>query len=168
MPVPQTLTLAPWSDAEIAYAAKRWSRDGFTARQIAAELCRKFGTGRSEAVVLRLAARMRDRFPARGEGHKSLSRVGDRLGKSRAFVERPTPAAAAAYDAASLKLELTEVSDRHCHFPTHSNGAAHQFCGAVAQPGKPYCEHHAIRAYGDGLVIADLEASQGEKTACPA
>ncbi|MBI1620134.1 GcrA family cell cycle regulator [Aquamicrobium zhengzhouense] len=155
-------TPAPWSDDEIALAARLWGKDGRSATEIAAVLSRRFGTNRRDVHVLRLANRLRNLFPPRGEGHRSLSRVFDRLGKASDYVERPSKGEAAAYDAASRKLTLVQLGSCQCRFPVESSGTTHLFCGARTEPLRPYCQHHEIRASARGLMQGAIQASQEE------
>lgn len=145
------VNITPWSQAEIDYAARLWSRDGFTGKQIAEALNKRFGTGRTEAVVLRLAARLRNLFPPRGPGHSALARVFERLEARKDFDIRPTAGEAAAYDAASRRVTLLELEHGECRFPVGALDGSHLFCGAAAEPSRSYCRHHAIRASSRGL-----------------
>lgn len=159
--------IAPWSQAEIDLAAHLWSRKGYTGKQIAEALNRRFGTERSEVLVLRLATRFRDLFPPRGPGHSALARVFERLEARREFVEVQTKGEAAAYDAASRRVPLVDLSHDQCRFPVDTIDGTHLFCGNGREPLRSYCRHHQIRA-SRGVTAGDLSASNEEKTACHA
>src|SRR5690606_19622956 len=109
---------------------------------------------------LRLAARLRNLFPLRGPGHSALSRVFERLEARKDFDIRPSKGEAAAYDAASRKLTLLDLSARECRFPVATSGTTHLFCGAPTAPQQSYCPHHETRASSRGLMQAALQASQ--------
>lgn len=60
----------------------------------------------------------------------------------------------AAFDRTTRAVPLAELGRGECRFAVNDAavGEPHLFCGASAQPGLPYCRHHARRAYGDSAL----------------
>ncbi|PDT55056.1 MULTISPECIES: GcrA family cell cycle regulator [Sinorhizobium] len=125
---------------DVEASAKLWN-DGLSASQIA----KRFGVSRN--VIVGLAYRNRDRFPARQK--QSLAPV--RREPVRKQVPSPSPAPEVepvpptAYDAERLtqaKL-LHELSAGQCCWPIN-NGGPYLFC--AAETTGRYCSNHRARA----------------------
>jgi len=111
-----------WSEARVAMLKALWSK-GRTASQIADEL----GDVTRNAVigkVHRLGLRSRP-SPIRRE-------------QGRARTPAPKP----------VESRPKRVSERECHWPIgHPREQGFHFCGAPAEPDRPYCAAHCAVAY---------------------
>lgn len=66
----------------------------------------------------------------------------------------PSRAEAVAFDAASLRVSLTNLGARDCHWPVNDTpkggGAGFLYCGLPADEEHQYCLHHCLRYVADG------------------
>jgi GcrA cell cycle regulator len=136
-----------WTRERIALLKKLWT-DGETATAIAARL------RMSRSAVLGKVFRLRLRPAKKAEAARAASaRSGtailSRRHKRRSSIKhRAKPAAPVAMPSGKTLFELTNDS---CRWPHGQPGTkAFHFCGAPGadlEGGRPYCEHHARRAY---------------------
>ncbi|UCH74763.1 MAG: global cell cycle regulator GcrA-like protein [Rhodospirillales bacterium] len=111
-----------WSEERVELLKSLWSK-GRTASQIAEEL----GDITRNAVI--------------GKVHRlGLSSRPSPIRRERQH--RPAPVAA------PREARPKRVSDRECHWPIgHPREPGFHFCGAPAEPDRPYCAAHCVIAY---------------------
>lgn len=110
-----------WTEERVATLKKLWE-DGRSASQIAEML----GDVTRNAVI--------------GKAHRIglKGRPSPIRRQQVAQPKRPQPAA----------KKSTRVSDRQCHWPIgHPREPGFHFCGAPAEPERPYCAEHCAVAY---------------------
>lgn len=127
-------TIPPgWTNERVWMLRGMWA-DMIPASHIAATLCLT-----RSAVIGKL--RRLGLFDGRGRNHKRT--------RPKPKREWEQQVDAAAFDA-GIPLEqrktILEVTDETCRWPI-GEGAAMFFCGGQTVEGRPYCEHHCLRAY---------------------
>jgi GcrA cell cycle regulator len=124
---------------DIEASAKLW-KDGLSASQIAS----RFGVSRN--VIVGLAYRNRDQFPARKK--RKLAQVRREPPRARKQAPQPKPEPeipATAYDAERLQSakQLHQLSVGECCWPLNTGGP-YLFC--AAETTGRYCQNHHARS----------------------
>lgn len=115
-----------WTEERVALLKKLWE-DGRSASQIAEAM----GDVTRNAVI--------------GKAH----RIGLKARPSPIRRQKAAPAASPApRRPAPAAKKATRVGERQCHWPIgHPREPGFHFCGAPAEPDKPYCAEHCAVAY---------------------